>query len=234
MWFETVNIKIRHLIYLLPPVTVLRIMPACFNTPGAKPVSLHWELTLHQNKAATQPLGQKSFLWSQRTGRATGGGGGGGGDAPTSPVETSLLLFVPPLPPCAWNTSAKFMCFPEPGETPVHLATSSLEVTWGQLHGMELPRATLHSPARLSISDFLSGLLLCQHCESISKTCVNSSPTVPWHGKVGKQLHKSSLTHQVYHSILKITYSNTEIEGTENKMTQTKLLECPQATSLLD
>lgn len=49
------------------------------------------------------------------------------------------------------------MCFPEPGETAVHLATSSLEVTWGQLHSVELLLAILSFC--FLISDFLPGPL---------------------------------------------------------------------------
>lgn len=92
MWFETVDIKIRRFIYLLPPVTVLWIMPACFNTSGTKPAGLHWELTSQGNKAATQPLGQKSFLCSERTSQSN---------------RSRLCAPTTPLP---WRPPSSYLC----------------------------------------------------------------------------------------------------------------------------
>lgn len=162
------------------------------------------------------------------------------------PMETSLVLFVPPLPLCTRDTSAKYVCFPEPSETVVHLATSSLEVAWGQLQGMELPLATLHSPPVL-LSDLwlppwssqdCGKCSVSQHQKTIALYFVEGFPTVTWHGRVGKQLRNSSLIFQVSRLKLniKITYNNTVLEGTEKKITETTLLsiiECPQADSLL-
>lgn len=108
---------------------MLRITAACFNTSGTKPAGLRWELSLQQNKAATQPPGHSSVSCSQHADRATGGG--------------CALLWRPPHPICAslclkHIIKACVSPWAEPGPAAVHLATSSLEVTWGQRQGREI------------------------------------------------------------------------------------------------
>lgn len=192
---------------------MLSFTPAHLNTSGTQPPGLDWELSSQENKAATQPLGQMFFQHSEHADSATGGG--------------FALLWRPPLilfvPPCTWNTSAKYMCFPEPAETAAHLATSKfrgdlgvtawLEMTacypLALLFDLWLPPWSSHDWGKCSVS---------QHQKTISKYFVEGFPTVTLQGRVGKQLCNSSL--------------RTGMEITQNK--QTSFISCPEDTWIMD
>lgn len=150
----------------IAPVTVLRIMPACFHTSSMKTVGLHWELTSQKNKAAHSH-------WVRSV-----------SCAPDIQSNTSLILFVPLLPPCARHTSAK-------RTFPWTRWDSNLELR-GQFGGNYvawnyrslpyiLPPALLFKLNALSVSirKLLPKMLL-----RVSQL---------WLDRVGKQLHNSSL-----------------------------------------
>lgn len=152
MWFETVNIKIRHLIYLL-------FLPQHWGL--SRHVLTHPALSLwacngswHCRKTKLLPsqwVRSLSCALNIQTEQQ---------EEAVPPMETFLILFVRPLPPCTSSTSAKYMCLSQERQRSIWRPQAK---RWFGVnpYRMDLLVATLLSPPKLLFQYLLFEFLPC-------------------------------------------------------------------------